>query len=116
MSTLRYARQYVLPEIGTEGQARIEALVIAPGDGDARATEVALAYLERAGARRAEAGDRGSVPVPVPDTAFVARIAGRADLVEAAAFLAGALAATATIARIAGAPARPIVNVPALAE
>jgi hypothetical protein len=108
----RFARQYVLPEIGTSGQERIEAARVRPGDGDARATETALAYVVRAGARAADDG----TPVATPSTADVERIAGRPDLVAAAAFLAGSLAATTTIAALAGAPARPVANVPSLAE
>jgi hypothetical protein len=112
MSGIRYARQYVLPEIGTEGQARIEATRVRAGTGDARATEVALAYLTRAGASVGEDG----AAITVPSTDRVAEIAGRSDLVEAAAFLAGALAATETLAGIAGASARPVTSVPSLAE
>jgi hypothetical protein len=109
---LRYARQYTLAEIGTTGQSRLQSAVLAAGSGDARALAVALDYLARAGVRV----DASGGPMDVPSSAEVARIAGRPELGEAAAFLVGALAATENIARITGAPARPITNVPVLAE
>lgn len=110
MSALRYARQYVLPEIGTGGQARIEACLIAPGTGDARASEIALAYLERAGMTRSLEGEA----LTLAATSEIERIAGRVELREAAAFLVGALGATACIAAVTGAPARPLTAIPTL--
>jgi hypothetical protein len=107
---LRYARQYTLAEIGTTGQARIEASQVQAGGGDPRATEIALDYIVRAGARLLASGE----PVSVPSSETVAVIAGRPELREAAAFLAGALSATEHLARIAGVAAAPIVRVPTL--
>jgi hypothetical protein len=109
MSASRHARQFSLAEIGTTGQARIEATRVRAGGGDARANEIALAYLERAGMRLAPDGE------PI-DVAEVDRVAGVPALREAAAFLVGSLAATDAIARAAGAPARPVTHVPSLAE
>ncbi len=109
---LRHARQYVLREIGTDGQARIEAACVRAGDGDPRATEIALAYLERAGMRITTSG----TAVLVASGAELARIAGRPELAEAAAFLAGALSATAHLARVAGVEAVPVARVPALCD
>lgn len=110
MTSLRYARQYTLAEIGTTGQARLEAARVHANAGDARASAVALAYLSRAGV----AIDPAGIAVDVASQDEIVRIAGRPELVEAAAFLAGALAATETIAKITGARARPISHVPAL--
>lgn len=110
MSELRYARQYVLAEIGTTGQARLRAAAITSGRGDARVAEIAERYVVRAGVGHDEAGH----PLDVVPSEEVARVAGRPELAEAAAFLLGALAATAEIARIAGAPARAVADVPVL--
>lgn len=109
---LRYARQYTLAEIGTTGQARLEAASLRAGAGDPRATEVALAYLARAGVRIAADG----ATLETASSAEVARVAGRAEQREAAAFLAGSLAAVRAIAEIAHAPARPLspTQIPAL--
>ena len=46
-----------LREIGTVGQARIEATAARVGSGDPRAAKVALDYLVRAGVTSSEAGD-----------------------------------------------------------
>jgi len=110
MTSLRYARQYTLAEIGTTGQARLEAARVHGGTGDARASAVALAYLARAGVGI----DASGIDVDVASSEEVRRIAGKPELVEAAAFLAGALAATDAIAKITGAPARPVSHVPSL--
>ncbi len=108
---LRYVRQYVLAEIGTDGQRRIEVAEVRAGDGDPRALEVALSYLSRAGMKR---NDDDGARIDVVASEEVARIAGRTELREAAAFLAGALAATAELARVVGVRAPPIARVPAL--
>ncbi len=110
MTSLRYARQYTLAEIGTVGQAKLEAARVHAGAGDSRASAVALAYLSRAGVGIDAAG----IAVRVASQHEITRIAGRPELAEAAAFLAGALAATEAIAQITGAPARPVSHVPAL--
>src|SRR4051794_12255306 len=47
--SLRYARQLLLPEIGTRGQALLCAAPTRIGPGDARAHQVAAGYLSRAG-------------------------------------------------------------------
>lgn len=110
MSELRYARQYVLAEIGTGGQARLLAASTTAGRGDARAAEIAQRYVVGAGMRRDDAG----LPLDVASPDEVARVAGRPELAEAAAFLLGALAATTEIARVTGAPARAVALVPTL--
>lgn len=109
---LRYARQYVLEEIGTRGQAQLEEARVRAGGGAPRVQETALAYLSRAGVTIDESGD----PLDVATDDEVARVAGAPELEEAAAFLLGALAATARIAALAGAPARPLARVRPLVE
>ena len=111
-SPTRYARQVSLAEIGTTGQARLESASVRAGSGDARACEVALSYLERAGVKLDAASGDG---IDVRTEGEIAQIAGRKELVEAAAFLAGALAATDRIARIATAGVRAVTHVPSLA-
>ncbi len=98
----RFARQISLAEIGTTGQAKIQASAVRAGRGDARALEVALDYLERAGAPLCESGR----PLDVAETAVIEALAGRPELVEAAAFLAGSLAATERLAEAVGLEAR----------
>jgi hypothetical protein len=110
MTALRYARQYTLAEIGTTGQARLEAARVHASVGDARASAVALAYLSRAGVGI----DASGIAVDVASSEEITRIAGKPELMEAASFLAGALAATDAIAKITGAPARPVSHVPTL--
>ncbi len=111
--SLRFARQYVLAEIGTVGQQRLEAARVRAGGGDPRALAVALAYVERAGVSLdEETGD----PLDVADASEVTRVAGAPDLEEAAAFLLGSLAATQRLATVAGASARPVAHVPALVD
>lgn len=107
---LRYARQYTLAEIGTTGQSRLEAASVRAGEGDPRAMEIALTYLERASVGRSEHGE----PVRVVGSEEVSRIAGRPELVNAAAFLVGSLAATEHIVRIVGVQARGVAHVPTL--
>ena len=107
----RFARQVSLREIGTTGQARIGESIARAGHGDARAMAVALDYLERAGGRVHEAG----VAVDVPDGAALERLAGRPELLEAAAFLMGSLAATARLGQVVGVESR-VADVPPLSE
>jgi hypothetical protein len=109
--SVRFARHVSLGEIGTTGQAKLEAASVQGGSGDPRALATAMTYLERAGAR---CGD--GEPLDVRSTDEIARIAGRPELIEAAAFLAGALAATDRIVAIVGAPSRPVERVPVLAD
>jgi len=109
---LRWARHASLAEIGTTGQAKLEAARVRSGSGDVRALAVAMTYVERAGVQREASG----TPLDVRSRAEIERIAGRPELIEAAAFLAGALAATERIASIADAPARPVEAVPVLAD
>lgn len=98
---MRYARHVALPEIGAAGQTRIEAATLdvraAP-----RALETARLYLERAGARVSPEG----APLEAPEVR-----AGRPELEEAAAFLAGALAAVEAIKRVTGAGEPALVQV-----
>jgi hypothetical protein len=110
-SPLRWARHVSLAEIGTLGQAKLEAASVREGSGDVRALAVAMTYLERAGVR---CGD--GEPLEVRSAAEIERIAGRPELSEAAAFLVGALAATERIATVVGAPARPAVELPVLVD
>jgi hypothetical protein len=81
----------LLAEIGEEGQDALCESSLAGLRGDARATEVAQLYLERAGVRFIEAS-RGE-EARAADADAVTALAGRPELREAAAFLAGALAA-----------------------
>jgi hypothetical protein len=94
----RFARHFSLAEIGTRGQARIAQSAVCAGTGDRDAIEVALTFLARAGMR---VGAEGA-PIGVPSTDEIARAAGRPELVEAATFLAGALAATARLGAVVG--------------
>jgi hypothetical protein len=91
----RYARQVLLTEIGLAGQARLLQVAVAlPAGADARAAELAVDYLQRAGLRVDP--DAGAVvAVPAPDA--VRALAGRPELDEAAAALAGAFAAVEAI-------------------
>jgi hypothetical protein len=98
----RFARQISLGEIGTTGQAQIEASVVRAGRGDARAMSVALDYLERAGVRT----DEGGPALDVPGADALTALAGRPELVEAAAFLVGSLAATTHLAGLVGIDSR----------
>lgn len=96
----RFERHLLLAEIGEAGQARLCAARarLAPG-ADSRAAAVARDYLERAGvavieaqAARAQA-DAEAIALALPDAAVLRSLAGRPELDEAAASLAGALAA-----------------------
>ncbi len=103
----RHARQLLLAEIGERGQERLCATrVRLSGDGDLRAAAVARDYLERAGlqlrdGREASArGDREAlreVSVDIADSGALRALAGRPELEEAAAALAGAFAAVEAI-------------------
>lgn len=96
----RYRRHAMLPEIGAEGQARIEALRLRLC-GDPEAASVAHEYLRRAGAgvedARVEGADTDS-EVTVGDA-----LAGRPELEVAAAWLAGAWHAVEVIKSAVGA-------------
>jgi len=103
----RHARQLLLAEIGERGQARLCATrVRLTGDGDLRAAAVARDYLERAGLQlrdghEASAQDDGEEPrelaVEIADSGALRVLAGRPELEEAAAALAGAFAAVEAI-------------------
>ncbi|MCB9591617.1 MAG: hypothetical protein H6719_02690 [Sandaracinaceae bacterium] len=82
-----------LPEIGDEGQARLEAVPVHVL-GDARAVATAEVYLERSGVTISSTGREVRVP---------AIRSGRPELEEAAAFVAGALAAVEAIKAVVGA-------------
>ena len=84
---MRFARHVLLPEIGEDGQARLEGARVELR-GDAAAVAVARAYLERAGVTVAAGGRAVDV---APATA------GRPELAAAAAFLGGAFAAVEVI-------------------
>ena len=107
----RFARQISLGEIGTTGQAKIEASSVQAGTGDARAMSVALDYLERAGVRTDEDGPA----LDVLDADALATLAGRPELVEAAAFLVGSLAATTHLAGLVGIDSR-VARIPSLSQ
>ena len=104
----RFARHLLLPELGEAGQERLLASQARfPSDADAGARAVAAGYLERAGV--AVANDDALAPeasrhaqVALGNEAECARVAGRAELLEAARSLAGALAAVETIKTLAG--------------
>jgi len=103
----RHARQLLLAEIGERGQERLCATrVRLTGDGDARAAAVARDYLERAGlqlidVQEASAHDDGDasreLEVAIADSGALQALAGRPELEEAAAALAGAFAAVEVI-------------------
>jgi hypothetical protein len=103
----RHARQLLLAEIGERGQERLCAtrVLLSPG-ADPRATEVTRDYLERAGVQVIAAPAPGSEDRPfeleVASAAAVRALAGRPDLDEAAAALAGAFAAVEAIKRALG--------------
>lgn len=98
----RYARHLLVVELGEQGQARLcEAeLGVAPG-ADAAAAAVATDYLVRAGVRTS--ADAGVACVQLPSASRVDALAGRPELREAAAALAGALAAVEAIKQLTGA-------------
>jgi len=96
----RFARHLLLPEIGVQGQLRLLAATVAcSGDGDARATQVARDYLQRAGVAIDGTTQHATdvVPVASPSKESIAQLAGRAELHEAASALAGALCAVEAI-------------------
>lgn len=95
-----YARHLLLPEISEEGQDALCSSVLGGLEGDPRAAAVARLYLERAGVRFE---DEGAPLGRVPDAGDVESLAGRPELVEAAAFLAGAVAAVEHIKAVVGA-------------
>lgn len=92
----QHARHLLLPEIGDAGQERLCVATARAGAGaDARAVAAARDYLGRAGVTWSD--ENGAAGCAVPNAAAIARVAGRADLEEAAALLVGALAAVETI-------------------
>jgi hypothetical protein len=100
----KYARQILLTELGLAGQERLVATRLQwSADADARATEVASAYLERAGVgARVPGADANQVAVRVASAERVARLAGDPALEDCAAWLLGALAAVEAIKAAAG--------------
>jgi len=95
----RYARHVLLTEIGIAGQARLlQSSVSLPTDADARAAEVATDYLQRAGMRV----DASGAPAALSGPDALRALAGRAELIEAAAALAGAFTAVEAIKRALG--------------
>jgi len=100
----RYARHLLLVEIGEQGQARLcEARVRVASDADAGAAAVARDYLERAGVTVDDCAPGDATSLAVPSMADVDALAGRPELREAAAALAGALSAVETIKTLTGA-------------
>lgn len=99
---VRYARHLLLPELGLDGQARLCAASYRVS-GDEAAARVAVDYLGRAGLARGRDGDGGAVSVAVPAADAIDGLAGRPELREAAAALAGAFAAVEAIKVVAGA-------------
>jgi len=94
----RYARHLLLAEVGEPGQARLCAHEVRVS-GDERATEIATLYLSRAGVAVRESAPEAAT---APSSAEVAALAGRPELREAAAFLAGAFTAVEEIKRALG--------------
>lgn len=101
----KYARQILLTELGLAGQERLVATRLQwTGDADPRASEVASAYLERAGVgAHVPAADAREVAVEVATAGLVAHVAGDAALEDCAAWLLGAFAAVEAIKSAAGA-------------
>ena len=95
-----YARHLLLAEVGEAGQERLcAAQARLAADADARAVTVAREYLLRAGVHvhEASAAVPDALPVLLPSAAAVRALAGRPELEQAAAALAGAFAAVETI-------------------
>jgi hypothetical protein len=103
----RYARQVLLTEVGLAGQARLlQAAVALPEGADARAVELAADYLHRAGLR---VDPDAVTEVAVPGRDAVRALAGRPELHEAAAALAGAFAAVEAIKHALGVGKRAVL-------
>jgi hypothetical protein len=101
----RYARHLLLAEIGPAGQARLcSARVRVAAASDPRAAHATREYLERAGLvlQVDASGAAATVDMLPVDAAAVRALAGRAELDEAAAALAGAFAAVETIKAVLG--------------
>ena len=99
----RYARHLLLVEIGEEGQSRLCAAVVgARQSADAAAAAVSADYLRRAGVMVQKASDDALV-VDLAGANRVDALAGRPELRDAAATLAGAFAAVEAIKAITGA-------------
>ena len=96
----RFARHLLLPELGEAGQLRLLQSRVRPSsDSDVGAWEVARNYLERAGVRCDADAEEVALVAP---SERVAKLAGRAELTEAARALAGAFAAVETIKSLTG--------------
>jgi hypothetical protein len=95
-----YARQVLLRELGTAGQARLcESKVVISDDGHALATRVARDYLERAGVALHGEPSSDATSVAVATSERVQALAGAAELADCAAWLLGAWTAVETIKR-----------------
>ena len=93
-----YARQVLLRELGTAGQARLCARRVAlREDGHALATHVARDYLERAGLRVVGEHETQDAPIAVGSSAQVQALAGASALEDCAAWLLGAFTAVESI-------------------
>ena len=100
VTTARFLRQLLLPEIGEAGQTRLGDAgfaVTSTLDGDAAG--VASSYLERAGCHARTDGE----PLAGPSADDVDRLAGDPALRSYAAAVAGAFAAVEHIKRVTGA-------------
>ncbi len=113
----RFVRQRSVPEIGLRGQRRLLRSLFLPSafPSDPLALRTARDYLERAGARLREGPetacseserDEALVPLPLPTSEQVRAWVGdgAASKETIAAMLAGALGATAAVARCVGLP------------
>ncbi len=98
----QYARHLLLVEIGERGQERLCAARLTLAErADARAAIVAADYLRRAGCSVDAASAAADMSVAVADSAAVDALAGDPRLREAAAWLAGSLAAVEAIKQVA---------------
>ncbi len=101
----RYTRHLLLSEIGEAGQERLcAAQVRAAPAADARAAEVALDYLARAGLGVSADGAQTATAIALllPSPEQLRGLAGDAALEEAAAALSGAFAAVEAIKQALG--------------
>jgi hypothetical protein len=100
----KYARQILLTELGLAGQERLVATRLQwTAEADSRASEVASAYLERAGVgAHVQGADARHVAVEVAPADRVVQVAGDPVLEDCAAWLLGAFAAVEAIKSAAG--------------
>ncbi|HEX4355499.1 MAG TPA: hypothetical protein VHZ95_21385 [Polyangiales bacterium] len=96
-----YARQVLVAELGTDGQARLCNAHVAL-EGDQRAARVALDYLARAGVAASRLAVDGSASIALGSSEAVHATAGDDALIECAAWLRGAFAAVEAIKQVAG--------------